>query len=50
VNALVRLLQAIIALLKSAMIKSGAKLFLIDGFPRAMDQAEAFEGGIMPCK
>jgi adenylate kinase family enzyme len=32
------------------MIQSGGKLFLIDGFPRALDQAEAFETTIMPCK
>eukprot|EP00955_Chlamydomonas_euryale_P064802 359079-Chlamydomonas_euryale.AAC.6 len=39
-----------IMLLKNAMIKSGGKLFLIDGFPRALDQAETFETSIMPCK
>ena len=38
-----------IGLLKDAMIKSGGKTFLIDGFPRALDQAEAFESGIQPC-
>lgn len=32
-----------IGLLKDAMIKSGGSVFLIDGFPRALDQAEAFE-------
>ncbi|EFJ39051.1 hypothetical protein VOLCADRAFT_108787, partial [Volvox carteri f. nagariensis] len=37
-------------LLKKAMIESGGKFFLIDGFPRALDQAEQFEGNIMPCK
>ena len=42
--------QVIIGLLRSAMIKSGAKDFLIDGFPRAMDQAQRFEEMIKPCK
>ena len=37
-------------LLKKAMIESGGKFFLIDGFPRALDQAEQFESSIMPCK
>ncbi|GIL43881.1 hypothetical protein Vafri_1468, partial [Volvox africanus] len=37
-------------LLKKAMIESGGKFFLIDGFPRALDQAEQFERSIMPCK
>jgi adenylate kinase family enzyme len=32
------------------MIKSGAKEFLIDGFPRAMDQALRFEEMIKPCR
>jgi hypothetical protein len=36
-------LQVIIGLLRSAMVKAGAKNFLIDGFPRALDQAECFE-------
>ncbi len=39
-----------ITLLKNAMIASGGKIFLVDGFPRALDQAEAFEKDIMPCK
>lgn len=39
-----------IQLLKNAMIKSGGKQFLIDGFPRAQDQADAFEKQIKPCK
>jgi UMP-CMP kinase len=43
-------LQVIIGLLRAAMIKSGAKEFLIDGFPRAMDQAVRFEEMIKPCK
>lgn len=42
--------QVIIGLLRSAMIKSGAKEFLIDGFPRAMDQAARFEEMIKPCE
>jgi hypothetical protein len=36
-------MQVIIGLLRSAMMKAGAKNFLIDGFPRALDQAEMFE-------
>jgi hypothetical protein len=32
------------------MVRSGAKDFLIDGFPRAMDQALAFEQMIKPCR
>ncbi|NJR76076.1 MAG: AAA family ATPase, partial [Scytonema sp. CRU_2_7] len=39
-----------IGLLRDAMIKSGGRVFLIDGFPRAMDQAEAFEAMIQPCE
>jgi adenylate kinase family enzyme len=39
-----------IALLHNAMVRSGARDFLIDGFPRAMDQAEAFERSIKPAK
>jgi adenylate kinase family enzyme len=42
--------QVIIGLLRSAMVKSGAKDFLIDGFPRAMDQAQRFEEMIKPCE
>ena len=38
-----------IALLKNAMIASGGNLFLIDGFPRALDQGEEFERSIMEC-
>jgi adenylate kinase family enzyme len=36
-------LQVIIGLLRAAMVKAGTKNFLIDGFPRALDQAECFE-------
>jgi adenylate kinase family enzyme len=39
-----------IALIRNAMVRSGAKDFLIDGFPRAMDQALAFEQMIKPCR
>ncbi|KAJ9533489.1 hypothetical protein QJQ45_026564, partial [Haematococcus lacustris] len=39
-----------IQLLKNAMISSGGKTFLIDGFPRAMDQAEEFESSIRPAE
>jgi adenylate kinase family enzyme len=37
------MLQVTIDLLHKAMLKSDKKVFLIDGFPRALDQAEAFE-------
>ncbi|KXZ42244.1 hypothetical protein GPECTOR_176g225 [Gonium pectorale] len=37
-------------LLKKAMIESGGSFFLIDGFPRALDQAAQFESAIMPAK
>ena len=40
--------EVTIRLLQAAMENSGAKKFLIDGFPRAMDQAEAFEALIGP--
>lgn len=30
-----------VALLKAAMLKSGASTFLVDGFPRSTSQAEA---------
>jgi adenylate kinase family enzyme len=36
-------METTIALLKDAMLKSDKKTFLIDGFPRALDQAHAFE-------
>ena len=42
-------METTIGLLKDAMIASGGSTFLIDGFPRALDQAEAFEAGIQPC-
>lgn len=35
-------------LLKAAMIQSGGKFFLVDGFPRALDQAAMFESSIQP--
>jgi adenylate kinase family enzyme len=31
------------------MIQSGGRIFLIDGFPRALDQGAEFEKSIMPC-
>ncbi|CAG9464850.1 unnamed protein product [Pedinophyceae sp. YPF-701] len=43
-------MEVTITLLKNAMIKSGQKLFLIDGFPRALDQAAAFESDIVKCE
>lgn len=42
-------MKVTINLLKDAMIASGGKTFLIDGFPRAWDQAECFESTIQPC-
>ena len=42
--------QVIIGLLRNAMIKSGAKNFLVDGFPRELSQAYTFEDMIKPCK
>ena len=36
-------LETTIALLQDAMAKSSETTFLIDGFPRALDQAHAFE-------
>ncbi|KAI8849555.1 adenylate kinase-domain-containing protein [Chytridium lagenaria] len=39
-----------IRLLHAAMKKSASKRFLIDGFPRAMDQAEAFEREVIKNK
>ncbi|GMH33803.1 hypothetical protein BSKO_01637 [Bryopsis sp. KO-2023] len=39
-----------IGLLKKAMIESGAKNFLIDGFPRALDQAKAFAEQVKECE
>ena len=43
------ILQVTIELLKKAMLKSGSRSFLIDGFPRALDQAQTFEDQIQPC-
>ena len=42
-------MEVTIKLLKDAMIASGSSVFLIDGFPRAWDQAECFESSIQPC-
>lgn len=42
--------EVIVDLLKSNMTKSGAKAFLIDGFPRAMDQDAMFEKMIKPAE
>eukprot|EP01029_Cantina_marsupialis_P030038 TRINITY_DN791_c0_g2_i2.p1 TRINITY_DN791_c0_g2~~TRINITY_DN791_c0_g2_i2.p1 ORF type:complete len:793 (+),score=349.14 TRINITY_DN791_c0_g2_i2:187-2565(+) len=41
--------EVTLALLQKAMTASGRSKFLIDGFPRAIDQAEAFEKGVGPC-
>lgn len=43
-------LQVTIGLLKKAMLKSSSNAFLIDGFPRALDQAQSFEEQIQPCE
>ena len=40
--------EVTIALLKAAMSKSSTKKFLIDGFPRKLDQAEIFESEVCP--
>ena len=37
-------------MLKNAMLKSRSNMFLVDGFPRALDQADTFERDIMPCQ
>eukprot|EP00163_Fabomonas_tropica_P019988 TRINITY_DN350_c0_g1_i2.p1 TRINITY_DN350_c0_g1~~TRINITY_DN350_c0_g1_i2.p1 ORF type:complete len:218 (+),score=60.82 TRINITY_DN350_c0_g1_i2:88-654(+) len=42
--------EVTIGLLAKAMKESDAKLFLIDGFPRAMDQCEAFENDVVKAK
>ncbi|KAK9811876.1 hypothetical protein WJX72_011611 [[Myrmecia] bisecta] len=42
--------EVTITLLKNAMIRSGKREFLIDGFPRALDQAHTFEEQIRPCE
>lgn len=42
-------MRVTITLLKNAMLKSGGNRFLIDGFPRALDQAAAFESSVKPC-
>ncbi|KAF9155784.1 hypothetical protein DFQ26_009628 [Actinomortierella ambigua] len=39
-----------IALLENAMLESGQKRFLIDGFPRKMDQALEFERVVVPSR
>eukprot|EP00879_Flechtneria_rotunda_P017197 GHRR01018013.1.p1 GENE.GHRR01018013.1~~GHRR01018013.1.p1 ORF type:complete len:147 (+),score=56.23 GHRR01018013.1:558-998(+) len=43
-------MEVIIGLLRTAMIKSNAKEFLIDGFPRALDQADMFERMVKPAE
>jgi adenylate kinase family enzyme len=42
-------METTIGLLKDAMVASGRKIFLVDGFPRAADQAHAFESSVQPC-
>ena len=36
-------METTIKLLKDAMLNCDSKVFLVDGFPRALDQAETFE-------
>lgn len=43
-------LQVTIGLLRNALVGSKDKCFLVDGFPRELDQAHAFEEHIKPCK
>jgi adenylate kinase family enzyme len=43
-------METTISLLKNALVASGGNIFLIDGFPRALDQAHAFESAIQPCE
>ncbi|KAF8945278.1 hypothetical protein BGZ47_002950 [Haplosporangium gracile] len=43
-------MEVTIALLENAMLASGQKRFLIDGFPRKMDQALKFEEQVVPSK
>lgn len=40
-------MQTTISLLKEAMAASEETTFLIDGFPRALDQADAFEKQVL---
>ena len=42
--------QVTIGLLRNALVGSKDKCFLVDGFPRELDQAHAFEEHIKPCK
>ncbi|ORZ08766.1 adenylate kinase-domain-containing protein [Lobosporangium transversale] len=43
-------MEVTIALLENAMLASGQTRFLIDGFPRKMDQALKFEESVVPSK
>ncbi|KAG5457316.1 MAG: uridylate kinase [Olpidium bornovanus] len=43
-------MEVTIALLQNAMKASGSHRFLIDGFPRAMDQAMKFEEQVCPSR
>ncbi|KAI8816703.1 adenylate kinase-domain-containing protein [Fimicolochytrium jonesii] len=43
-------MEITIALLHKAMKESGASRFLVDGFPRKMDQALKFEEAVVPSK
>ena len=42
--------ETTLGLLETAMLKADTELFLVDGFPRAVDQALAFEGSLKPAE
>lgn len=42
--------QVTVGVLRNALVTSKAKCFLVDGFPRELDQAHAFEESIKPCR
>ena len=42
--------EGTLGLIRKAMAQAEQKTFIIDGFPRAVDQGEAFEAAIKPCE
>merc|ERR1711903_341649 len=42
--------EVTLGLIRKAMSLADQKTFIIDGFPRAVDQGEAFEAAIKPCE
>ena len=42
--------EVTLGLIRKAMAQAEQKTFIIDGFPRAVDQGEAFEAAIKPCE